>query len=95
MITPFLGPVTLSKVRFVKGEKDFGLFNETIDPEVLEEEFGGKNKFEYDHAEWKKQHGIFGEDGEEKEKREKVEEKDNDGDNDAEEEDDESSSGDE
>lgn len=56
VIKPFLNEVTLAKVQFINGKKDFAKILEVIEEEALEEDYGGKVVFEYDHETWKAQY---------------------------------------
>jgi hypothetical protein len=87
VIKPFLNEVTLAKVQFINGKKDFAKIlearhapynistpvggslvstsvwrvscvrcDQVIDEEALEEDYGGKVVFEYDHETWRAQY---------------------------------------
>lgn len=52
----FLDPKTFQKVKFVylKNEESLTLFTKNFDPETLPEDFGGKNKTQYNYEEFSK-----------------------------------------
>jgi hypothetical protein len=56
-ISPFINPITLSKIRIFGADYHEELHS-VIDREVLEQAYGGENDYKYDHNAWLAEHGI-------------------------------------
>jgi len=58
VLKPFMNEVTLSKIKFVSGPKQYPQLLEHIPKQILEKIYGGDKDFEYDHRKWRAQQGL-------------------------------------
>jgi len=49
LLTPFMNEVTINKIKFIKGRKDYQQMLEHVDKAILEKTYGGDKAYDYDH----------------------------------------------
>jgi hypothetical protein len=52
ILTPFMNEVTINKIKFISGHKEYAAVEESIDKAVLEKTYGGEKDYDYDHDEF-------------------------------------------
>jgi hypothetical protein len=53
ILTPFMNEVTINKIKFVSGPKEYPALFTHIDKSILEKIYGGDKDYEYNHQQWR------------------------------------------